>query len=329
MSPIPTILFSQRTLHDPTNPYSRLLFESFGNEARILRFSWKNALFIKFDIFHLQWPEYVFRENRLHLRVLNYLLCHLLLAKLRMFRIPVIETVHNLRPHDRTAWLERKPLASLRRQVCHRIYLNRSSENNISEGSVILHGHYRSVLNGMDAQKIRDSPYFLFFGLLRPYKGMEKLISAYRAYGGPVGQLVIAGLPVDPAYGESLTRIAEGDARIVLDLRHVPDEELAALVANAVAVVLPYEYMYNSGALIYALSASTHVLAPASPANEAIQGEVGSGWVITFEESIRAEDFDRVAAARRNCPSDSPDLSERDWEGVATRHLALYRDLLA
>lgn len=330
MASVPTVLFSQRSLTDPTNPYTQLLFESLADHVQVLGFSWRNALVGKYDLVHLQWPEYILREKRARMKLLNFCLSYLWLIRLSLKRTPVVETIHNLKPHDQASYLERIPLSGLRRLVCRNIYLNRSTENDLNKGPVILHGHYSDIIQRVEPDCFSDQRlYFLFFGLLRPYKGMEKLINAYSDYDGPVDKLLIAGWPINEEYGESLKKMAADDPRISLDLRHVPESELASLVSNAVGVVLPYEYMYNSGALIYALSAGTPVLAPASPANSAIQDEVGPGWLLTFDESVRAADLVNLASTRQQTvASQQPNLAEREWRSIGVQHASLYKDLL-
>jgi beta-1,4-mannosyltransferase len=320
------VLFSQRSLDDPTNPYSRLLFSHLALRLRIVPFSWKNALLGTYEVFHLQWPEYMVREKTLGRRLLNYALCHALWLRLQTKGIPVVETVHNLQPHEATSSLERRSVALLRRLVCQNIYLNNSTENDLSIGTVILHGDYSPALQGLERSDAASrSSYFLFFGLIRPYKGMEGLIGAFARYEGPVDGLVIAGMPTDSKYAHLVENLASTDTRISLDFRHIPEADLLALVSGAAAVVLPYRYMYNSGALLYALSVGTPVLVPASPANESIQEEVGVEWLTMFTDEITQADLGRVIAAHADVPAGAlPDLSGRSWDSVAEQHLNLY-----
>lgn len=324
------ILFSQRSLTDPTNPYSHLLFDSLGPLVDVVPFSWKKALLSRYDVLHLQWPEYAVRETTLSRRILNYLLVEALSVRIRLRRTPVVETVHNLQPHDVASPIERRSVRSLRSLVTRNIYLNNSSENDLSKGSVILHGNYEEILNQLSEPRSLDlSRYFLFFGLIRPYKGMERLIAAFEKYTGPVERLVIAGNPIDESYKRTLETLAARDPRIDLDLRHVPEDTLHGLVANAEAVILPYNYMYNSGALIYALSAGTPVLAPASPANDAIKAEVGEQWLRTFKDEILPDDLRHIARSIYTAKDGSkPDLSRRTWPDVAEQHLAVYQQVI-
>ena len=78
-------------------------------------------------------------------------------------------------------------------------------------------------------------PVVLFFGLLRPYKGVETLLEAWRGVSG--AELWIVGRPRMPL--EPL-RARAGD-RVRFIPRFVSDAELPAFFRRADIVVLPYE----------------------------------------------------------------------------------------
>jgi glycosyltransferase involved in cell wall biosynthesis len=94
-------------------------------------------------------------------------------------------------------------------------------------------------------------PVVLFFGLLRPYKGLETLLRAWRGIDG--AQLWIAGRPMmDLA---PLRAVATDGVRFVL--RFVTDQEVTALFTRADVIVLPYartERFDQSGVLATALA---------------------------------------------------------------------------
>ena len=77
-------------------------------------------------------------------------------------------------------------------------------------------------------------PVVLFFGLLRPYKGLEVLLEAWRGVDG--AELWIVGRPRMP------TRAAAGTGRrrVRFVPRFVSDAELPAFFRRADIVVLPY-----------------------------------------------------------------------------------------
>jgi D-inositol-3-phosphate glycosyltransferase len=105
----------------------------------------------------------------------------------------------------------------------------------------------------------------LFFGLVRPYKGLDVLIEAMpRVRARRDVTLVVAGefyVPVEPVRA----RIAElglGDSVRVLD-RYVADEEVGDLVAAADAVVLPYRSATQSGVVLVAYAGGCPVISTA------------------------------------------------------------------
>lgn len=94
-------------------------------------------------------------------------------------------------------------------------------------------------------------PVVLFFGLLRPYKGVEVLLEAWREVRG--GQLWIAGHPRMPL----APLRAAASSRVSFLPRYVEDAELVALFRRADIVVLPYtrtERFDQSGVLATALA---------------------------------------------------------------------------
>ncbi len=85
-----------------------------------------------------------------------------------------------------------------------------------------------------DANPRERGPIALYFGLIRPYKGLETLLDAWRGIGN--AQLWVVGRPMfDIA---SLRRAAPTNVRFVE--RFVSYPEAAALYENADVVVLPY-----------------------------------------------------------------------------------------
>jgi len=93
-----------------------------------------------------------------------------------------------------------------------------------------------------------EGPVVLFFGLLRPYKGIDVLLRAWKGIGG--AELWIVGMP----------RVALGPLRAAAPpgVRFVPrfiaDPEIPAFFRRADLVVLPYREIDQSGVLFTALA---------------------------------------------------------------------------
>ncbi|GAC1318744.1 MAG: hypothetical protein NVSMB25_08580 [Thermoleophilaceae bacterium] len=102
-----------------------------------------------------------------------------------------------------------------------------------------------------------EGPVILFFGLLRPYKGLDVLLRAFRAVPG--AELWIVGMPrmaLPP-----LEALAGPRVRFVP--RFLEDREVPAYFRRADLVVLPYRETEQSGVLATALAFAKPVVASA------------------------------------------------------------------
>ncbi len=92
----------------------------------------------------------------------------------------------------------------------------------------------------------------LCFGLIRPYKGVDVLLEAFRAIEG--AELWVVGRPL----GMSLDPLRELASRAAGRVRFVPrfvsDHELPAYFRRADVVVLPHRDAEQSGVLFAALA---------------------------------------------------------------------------
>ena len=128
---------------------------------------------------------------------------------------------------------------------------------------------------------------FTFFGLIRPCKGIEELISAFGQVKGDDAKLIIVGRSENECkeYSDSIMSLTEVDRRIVFDNVEIPREVLNALIFMSNVIVLPYHtasYL-NSGAMIHSMSLGRTVIAPrfAMADDYALKG-----LVYLFEEDL-------------------------------------------
>jgi glycosyltransferase involved in cell wall biosynthesis len=96
---------------------------------------------------------------------------------------------------------------------------------------------------------------FLLLGKLKPYKGADLLIEAFRGLPSELrakAELQIVGKPYMDVM--PLRKAAIGlEHQVFLDFRFVPDAEMSSLLANADVVVFPYREIDVSGMLMTAL----------------------------------------------------------------------------
>ena len=129
---------------------------------------------------------------------------------------------------------------------------------------VIPHGTFDHLTRLPDEQPLPDElaavegPVALFFGTLRPYKGVEVLLEAFEQLDA--GELWVVGLPHLPLEPlRELAARAPGTVRFVP--RFITDPEIPAYFRRADVVVLPYREIDQSGVLYTALAFGKAVVA--------------------------------------------------------------------
>ncbi|MEV0892142.1 glycosyltransferase [Promicromonospora sp. NPDC050262] len=298
-------------------------------QVSVRTFSWPRALLGAYDVFQIHWPEFLVRHRTWLGSLVKRGLTRLLLLRLSVTGTPVVRTAHNLAPHEPGEPAERRLLDAVDRRSAHWIALNPTTVLPPgAEGSVILHGHYRGRFAASEVPPTAGR--VLQFGLIRPYKGVEGLIEAFRASSRQDLSLRVVGRPVDDTMRRAVEDRATGDPRVSLSLAFVPDDELAREVAAAQLVVLPYRELHNSGVALVALSLDRPILVPRTPASEALREEVGPGWVLLFDGELTPQVLESAVdrAAQVVGAGGAPDLRDRDWATVGERHAEVYRHVL-
>ena len=124
----------------------------------------------------------------------------------------------------------------------------------------------------------------LFFGAIRPYKGLEYLIEAFGKllYDQQEYRLIIAGEPKRESkdYLEKLRQLLNGQplaSRTVQDVRYIPDDETEIYFKAADVLALPYTHIFQSGVLFLAYSFGLPVVASdvGSFGEDVIEGVTG------------------------------------------------------
>lgn len=93
-----------------------------------------------------------------------------------------------------------------------------------------------------------DFTYLLFFGLIRDYKGLDRLLKAYAKVGNPNVRLLIAGeYYSNRAQYDALISDLRLEDKVICHTHYIPDEEVAAYFSIADLVVQPYKSATQSG----------------------------------------------------------------------------------
>ena len=127
----------------------------------------------------------------------------------------------------------------------------------------IPHGNYSSLisLKKKNYSKNTGKFVFLFFGLIRPYKGVLGLIESFKRINIEA-YLTIAGLCKSDNLNRNIIKTINSDKNIKYINKFINEKHLNQLVLNSDVVVLPYVDAFTSGSVVYALSASKPLILP-------------------------------------------------------------------
>lgn len=321
-----TIRVLQSSAPGPTtNPYITQLFSQVPSTVQ-LPFSWRLALFGRWDVFHIHLIEVLFvRRSRLK-TVIGAGLLLLVLVRCRIARRGIVRTVHNLAPHERQAIIVDGVTRLSDRWTDVWIVLNPYTPVPTEAPSVLIpHSDYREWFAPFE-HPASDLDRVLYFGLIRPYKGIDALVDAFARITGPHLRLHIVGRPQSAGLLEELRARISTDARVSVTPTYVDDAALSVEIGQSCLVVLPYREMHNSGSAILALSLSRPVLLPRTDTNLLLLDEIGSDWIRLYDDDLDADDV-RTALewARSRRPDSEPDLSGRSWAMARSAHADAYR----
>lgn len=321
------VLMSPGEVEKNDNPFVPLLIQSLSPGITVRSFGWKRAFLSNYDVLHIHWPEHILRGGSSFKVAAKCFLFVALLLRNRIIGVSHVRNVHNLNPHESQAKLVQATIGAWERSCRVTVYLSETSTPVSSKGReyvTILHGDYAPFVKSLDLAPAEPIPgRILMFGLIRRYKGVEQLISAFRELPPASNpSLRIIGAAISPDYASELTELASTTPGVHLDLRTQNDLELADEILRADFIVLPYQQVYNSGAALLTLSLGRRIIVTDSPTMRSLQEEMGPGWVTCLDTWTG----DSLASALSvEAPSDErPNLGKRDWPSIGAEYSAIY-----
>lgn len=279
------------------------------------------------DVVHVQWAPVPSLDARLLPR-----------------RRPLVATAHETYPVDGWSAPDARAMRRLLLGMDAVTALSEHGARSLREGAgipaerirVIPHGPLDHLTRLPDDAPLpaelpdTDRRVVLFFGLIRPYKGPEVLLEAFRGIEG--AELWIVGRPLGVDLGalQALASASQSTVRIVP--RFVDDREVSALLRRADLVVLPYRQAEQSGVLYAALPfGKAIVMSDVGGFGELASRGAGRlvppGDAAALHDTIAALLGDEEERRRLGEAALAAASGPYSWESIARAHLDLYTEV--
>jgi beta-1,4-mannosyltransferase len=334
------------------NPYGTLLTEALERRGIGVEFTMAfDEAYLRenrghIDVLHFNWPHYIYYHNDAEImaRQMHEFVRRMELARELGYKL--VWTAHNLYPHNQThrdldhqCRLHICRLATAVIVHCH-VAANglRQLFGRTENVFVIPHGNFLGVYSSpftRDDARARlgiplDAFVYATLGNIRPYKGIEALVDAFRRLPMQDAWLAISGGSVDRTYLESISQYATGD-RIVRRLAspRPPNDDFLGVVEAADVVVQPYLDATTSGVLTLALSWPKPVIGPrlgclpdmVTPETGILYDPEKDGALYHALTRIRSYDLGKAAQAALRVMS-SPQFN---WDEIARLTIEAYK----
>jgi len=257
---------------------ARVVFGNF-NKLPVLRAVWA---FWKPDVLHLHWTDVYFVAESWPKTILKSVRFLIEIMIVKLLRVKIIWTLHNISNHEKVKpgyerfinWIllhfydQIIVHCSTAKDILIRVFdLPSEFKNKIH---VVPHGHYagyyKNQITQLEARaKLsigNDELVFLYFGSIRPYKGIFDLVDAFRALEDSRLRLLIVGNPVNSEIKTEILRFCQIDNRIMTFLQYIPDDEIQIFMNAADVAVLPFTDILTSGSVLLAMSFGKAIIVP-------------------------------------------------------------------
>ena len=193
--------------------------------------------------------------------------------------------VHNAYDHEAKGWKDRLTtwqLSAADHFVTHNIALAKEVGERFPDTPVEVFPHpvFDDVPSATGKLARRTDLELLFFGLVRPYKGLDILLDAMKLLKRGDVSLTIAG-EFWQGLEETKAQIDRLSSKNSIELisRYVDEAEMAELFHRADAIVLPYRAISGSGVVALAFHYRKAVIASDLPGFSEVVRNAETGWL--------------------------------------------------
>lgn len=277
----------------------KLNIETFSAFNKLLFPLIRSCIKYRANVLHLHWiGTYIFSSSILlsSLKAIHFIFE---LIFLRFAGVKIVWTVHNLINHERyqekfEIFVNKIVIYISNAIIVHcdaqkekfiefygqkfkqKIFVAPEGGYACLYGSKVTYNQAREILKVSGQEKV-----FLFYGNIRPYKGVDVLIDAFLL--NPAGKFLIIAGRCDEETERKIKSRLNGHRNFLFHGGYVSREKTSLYWASADFIVLPYIEIFNSGLVSFSISMGKPVIYSNLPTLEA---EL-SGCGISFEAKDR------------------------------------------
>jgi glycosyltransferase involved in cell wall biosynthesis len=282
------LILPKAGLHNPFQSQLVALLQENGHE--ICTSEEKNGLAIfravrkhKPDIIYFDWIQGYVLSKYLLFTLLKCCLFALQVLHLHyVSKVPIVHTLHNLKNHA-GVWIRIEQLVlrfflpkckfvrvyseTTKRKVVDMYCLSHERVEVIQD--VPFHYHYPNQVSQPQARTSLGLPrqcfVYGFFGLIKPYKGIDDLICSFLQVATHEDFLIIAGPEESAKYTAQLKRLANRHPRILFKVEFLPKEKVQYYINSADIMVLPFRNVEHSGSVDLCMSFKKPIITRRTP----------------------------------------------------------------
>ena len=327
------------------NPYTSLLYGAVERAGvEVIEFELARCDGASADLLHVHWPDW-FLARRNPLVVYGaYRAWVQCLRSLKARGAKIVWTAHNATPHERRhAWIQHRFWEQFDAMVDGCLCLSEASVPILRAAhpglrcpvAVVPHGHYRDAYPctiGRDEARRKlglpsDAFVFVHIGMVRPYKNVPMLVRAFQPLQEDA-RLVVAGEVFDDSLRARIGAEPK-NARTIVHLERVEDNDLQTYFRAADLAVFPYRDILNSGSALMALSFDVAVVVPEIGSMPELRAMIGPEWVMTYQGDVTAQVLTDAMRWATTAPRTArAPLDGLDWDLLAKRTVEFYSNVL-
>ena len=302
---------------------------------------------IGYRVIHLHWPLFYINPNHgiPFSRCISFIYSILCLASIKLLGYKLIWTVHNVLPHERNTIDDRKVASFLAAIASAKIVHSadtikkmKQKKLNVKNTYMIpmasFHNVYPDNISDASARKklgiSKNEFVLLFFGAIRPYKGVDDLLDVLTTISAPRVTLIIAGKGASEELKENIKK-AEKKIKIHFYDGFIENEDVATYFRASDAVCLPFKAITTSGSVMLGMSFSRPVIAPRI--GNVADLPINTGYLYdpsksnVLHETIKFAIHDKKNLKRLGANAYAY-VSALAWDKIAEQTYKLYQEVL-